>query len=104
MHTFKYSPKKGTVAEKMDGQVEGNIKEQRSEKIISLSDKNQLEYNKGYIGKKLDVLFEEMDENGYFKGHTSNYIVVKVKTNKNLENKILKIKIKDVDGLDLIGE
>ena len=30
--------------------------------------------------------FEEIDENGYFKGHTTNYLVVKVKTNKNLEN------------------
>ena len=104
IHTFKYSPKKGTVAEKMEEQVEGNIKELRSEKIISLSDKNQQEYNKKYIGKELDVLFEEMDNDGYFKGHTSNYMLVKVKTNKNLENNIKKIRIKDVDGLELIGE
>ena len=104
IHTFKYSPKKGTVAEKMEEQVEGNIKELRSEKIISLSDKNQQEYNKKYVDKELDVLFEEMDNDGYFKGHTSNYMLVKVKTNKNLENNIKKIKIKDVDGLELIGE
>ncbi len=104
MHTFKYSPKKGTVAEKMDGQVEGDIKDIRSEKIINLSNQNQLEYNKKYIGRKLDVLFEEMDSDGYFKGHTSNYMLVKVKTNKNLENNILKIEIKNVDGLELIGE
>ena len=104
MHTFKYSPKKGTVAEKMDGQVEGDIKDIRSEKIIDLSNQNQLEYNKKYIGRKLDVLFEEMDSDGYFKGHTSNYMLVKVKTNKNLKNNILKIEIKDVDGLELIGE
>ena len=104
MHTFKYSPKKGTVAEKMDEQVEGDVKDLRSEKIIDLSNQNQLEYNKKYIGRKLDVLFEEMDSDGYFKGHTSNYMLVKVKTNKNLENNILKIEIKDVDGLELIGE
>lgn len=104
MHTFKYSPKKGTVAKKMDGQVEGDIKDIRSEKIIDLSNQNQLEYNKKYIGRKLDVLFEEMDSDGYFKGHTSNYMLVKVKTNKNLKNNILKIEIKDVDGLELIGE
>ena len=66
----------------MEEQVEGNIKELRSEKIISLSDKNQQEYNKKYIDKELDVLFEEMDSDGYFKGHTSNYMLVKVKTNK----------------------
>ena len=104
MHTFKYSPKKGTVAEKMNNQVDENIKELRSKKIIDLSNKNGLEYNKQYIGKELYVLFEEVDNDGYYKGHTSNYMLVKVKTNKNLENNIYKVKIKDIDELELIGE
>lgn len=103
MHIFKYSPKKGTVAEKMKNQVDGNIKEVRSDKLIELSDKNEIEYNKAYIGKAVQVLFEEND-NGYFKGHTDNYMLVKVKTNENLEDKILNVKIIESDGLELIGE
>ena len=104
MHIFKYSPKKGTVAEKMDGQVDGSIKELRSQKLIKLSNENQIEFNKNELGKSLKVLFEEIDKDGYFKGHTSNYITVKVKTKENLENKILDVKITDVDGLELIGK
>ena len=75
MHIFKYSPKKGTAAIKMKNQVDGKIKEERSKKLIELSNKNQNEYNESYIGKTVKVLFEEY-KNGYFKGHTANYIMV----------------------------
>ncbi len=104
MHIFKYSPKNGTKAEKMDNQVDGNIKELRSQKLIELSDKNEIEYNKSLLGKSLSVLFEEQDKDGYYKGHTSNYILVKVKTNEKLENKIENVSINKSEGKDLIGE
>ena len=102
MHVFKYSPRKGTVAEKLPNQIDGNIKEQRSHKLIDLSNKNEKEYLTDYIGKELEVLFEQ-EENGYYKGHTKNYIVVNTK-GKNLENKILKVKITKQDNLELYGE
>lgn len=103
MHVFKYSPKKGTVAEKMENQVDGNIKEERSSKLIELSDKNEIECNSSCINKIVKVLFEERDKDGYFKGHTANYMQVKVKTDENLENKILDVTITKLDGLELIG-
>ena len=72
MHIFKYSPRKGTVAEKLPNQVDGNIKEERSRKLIELSNNMQNQTNNQYIGKTVKVLFEEY-ENGYYKGHTTNY-------------------------------
>ena len=88
MHIFKYSPKKGTVAKNMKNQIDGKVKEERSSKLIELSDNNQNGYNEKYIGKEVKVLFEEY-KNGYFKGHTSNYIMVNVKEDKINENKIV---------------
>ena len=90
MHVFKYSPRSGTVAAKMPNQIDGNVKEERSNKLIELSDKNEKEYNQQYIGKEVEVLLEER-EGEYLKGHTTNYMVVKMKTNENLENTIQKI-------------
>ena len=90
MHVFKYSPRSGTVAAKMPNQIDGNIKEERSNKLIELSDENEKEYNQKYIGKEVEVLLEER-EGEYLKGHTTNYMVVKMKTNENLENTIQKI-------------
>ena len=104
MHIFKYSPKKGTAAEKMSHQVDGGIKEKRSKILIKMSEENQKKYNKSYLGKTLKVLFEEKDLEGFFKGHTSNYIPVKVRTNENLENKILDVTIESADNLELVGK
>ena len=106
MHIFKYSPRKGTRAAVMPNQIDGNVKEERSRKLIELSDKNEKEYNKQYIGKEVEVLFEEPHlENGrrYMKGHTTNYLVVKVETNENWENEIKQVKIAELAGLELIG-
>ena len=74
MHIFKYSPRKGTKAEAMENQVPGEIKELRSKILLKLSDDNEKEYLKSYVGKNLEVLFEER-EGEYFKGHTGNYIM-----------------------------
>mgnify|MGYP002611055956 FL=1 len=90
MHVFKYSPRKGTKAAVMPNQIAGNIKEERSKRLIELSDKNEMEYNESYIGKKVEVLFEE-EKSETYKGHTQNYIMVHCKSDKNLDNKIVKV-------------
>ena len=95
MHVFKYSPRKGTKAAVMENQVSGNIKEERSKRLIELSNKNEIEYNNKYIGKEVEVLFEEKKD-GIYKGHTQNYIMIHCNTDENLENKIEKVLCKEV--------
>ena len=102
LHVFRYSPRKGTVAAKMKDQVDSKIKEERSHKLIKLSDKCEKEILDKYIGKKVKVLFEKQ-EGEYIKGHTTNYLVVKIKDSK-LENQILDINITSREELELIGE
>ena len=106
MHVFKYSQRRGTRAAVMPNQIDGNIKEERSRKLIELSDKNEMEYNKEYIGKGVEVLFEEPHmENGkrFMKGHTTNYLVVKMETEEELENRLEKVRVVGLDGLELVG-
>lgn len=104
MHVFKYSPRKGTKAATMPNQIEGNIKEKRSKKLIELSNQNQEEQNRNYIGKEVEVLLEEQ-EGEYIKGHTSNYIMVYVKSNNVKMKNIVKLaKIIEKKGENLIGE
>ncbi len=90
MHVFKYSPRKGTKAAVMLNQINGDIKEERSKKLIELSDRNEIEYNKSYIGKNVEVLFEE-EKDGMYKGHTQNYIMVYCQSKENLDNKIIDV-------------
>lgn len=95
MHVFKYSQRKGTKAAVMPNQIDGKVKEERSKKLIELSNENEYNYNKKYIGREVEVLFEER-EGEYLKGHTTNYIVVKHKTDKDdLINKIAKVRVSE---------
>ena len=105
MHVFKYSPRNGTVAAKMANQIDGTVKEERSNKLIELSDHNQICYQEKYLGKNIDVLFEET-ESGYTKGHTSNYMEVKVKGEKaELIDQIKSVELVEIDkkNIELIG-
>lgn len=90
MHVFKYSPRRGTKAAVMLNQINGDIKEERSKKLIELSDRNEIEYNNSYIGKNVEVLFEE-EKDGMYKGHTQNYIMVYCQSKENLDNKIMDV-------------
>ena len=90
MHIFKYSPRKGTKAAVMPNQINGDIKEERSKKLIELSDRNEIEHNKSYIGKNVEVLFEE-EKDGMYKGHTQNYIMVYCQSKEKLDNKIIDV-------------
>ena len=95
MHVFKYSPRKGTKAAVMANQVPGNIKEERSKKLIELSNEKEFNYNSQYIGKDVDVLFEE-EKTGVYKGHTQNYIMVYCESKEKLDNKIKSVSCKKV--------
>lgn len=103
MHIFKYSPRKGTKASQMKEQIDGKIKEERSQKLIELSNRNEKEYNQKYIGKEVEVLWEE-EKNGYYQGHTKNYILAVVKSKDNIENKFIKAKCKEADKNHIVLE
>ena len=105
MHIFKYSRRKGTKADKMENQIKPQVQEERSKKLLTLSDHNQEKYNKEYIGKTMEVLFEEK-QGEYIKGHTQNYIVVKVKESdiNSYHNKLREILITDIEKEELIGK
>ena len=96
MHVFKYSPRKGTKAAVMPNQIDGNKKEERSRRLIELSNQNEKAYNEQYIGKEVEVLFEE-EKNGIWQGHTKNYILAHYKTEENMENKLIKLQCKEAE-------
>ncbi len=101
MHIFKYSQRKGTKAAVMPNQVDGAIKEQRSKVLLELSDENEKMYNSEYVGKTVEVLFEEKDGE-FYKGHTTNYIEVLAKGD-NLENAICDVIVSESCDTHLIG-
>ena len=102
IHVFKYSRRSGTKAAVMPNQVSSEVQEERSKKIIELSKQIQAEYNKSYIGKTVRVLVEEKTE-GYYKGHTDNYLYVNLKSEEDIENKMVDVTIENAEDENLCG-
>lgn len=96
MHVFKYSPRKGTKAEKFPDQVDGNKKEDRSNVLIEMSNKNEKEFAKQYIGKEIEVLFEREHD-----GHTTNYLEVESEES-HIPNEISRVKVKKIENGKLL--
>ena len=104
MHVFKYSPRTGTKAAAIKEQIPGDIKEKRSKALLELSDKNEEEYLQRYIGKTVEVLFEEQDKDGFYRGHTANYIMVKAKCNRDVSGESFKVNIIEASHTELLGD
>ncbi|EQB88253.1 threonylcarbamoyladenosine tRNA methylthiotransferase MtaB [Clostridium punense] len=106
MHIFKYSPRTGTKAAEMDFQVDGNIKEQRSNKLIELNSKNEKEFMEKFLNRETDVLYEEevKGRENYYIGYTPNYIKVITHSEKDLKGKILPTKLMAVESENMIGK
>lgn len=105
MHIFKYSKRKGTKAEEMENQVDERVKSDRSDELLKLNNVFREKYIKEYIGKTADILFEEkilIANEMYFVGYTKEYVRVAVKTDKDLRNKIVCVKIKSLLNKEIL--
>jgi threonylcarbamoyladenosine tRNA methylthiotransferase MtaB len=79
MHVFKYSRRKGTIADRMENQVADSIKNARSDELIELDDGLSENYRESFVGEKEKVLVEEYvekDGKKYAVGHTRRYVKV----------------------------
>ena len=80
------------------GQIPEQIKAKRSARLIELGEKNRRAYEESFLGKTVEVLVEEKsDVNGkeMWTGHTKEYMKIALESEKNLQNCILNVQIKD---------
>ena len=79
IHTFPYSIRKGTEAEKMEGHLPDNVKEERAGIIKQISAEKYQAFLNSNIGEEAEVLIEKhLDKRGKYKGLTRNYITVRL--------------------------
>ena len=102
LHVFPYSPRQGTPAAKMKDQINGKIKHERVKSLMDLSYKLQSEFAQQQIGRVLEVLIEEKEDD-YMVGHASNYLKVKTKLPLDSIGHIYRIRIEQCDDTVLIG-
>ncbi len=79
IHTFPYSIRTGTAAEKMSGHLPDKIKEQRANIIKQISAEKYKKFLHSNIGQEAEVLIEKhLDKHGKYKGLTRNYINIRL--------------------------
>ncbi len=77
IHTFPYSIRKGTIAEKMEGHLPDKIKDERATVIKKISAEKYQEFVDSNIGHEAEVLIEKrLDKSGKYKGVTRNYLTL----------------------------
>ncbi len=82
MHVFKYSPRKGTVAAKMEDQLTDKEKTARSSVLLNMTKQQSKDFRSLFIGKKETILWEDVEKIGnesYLIGLTTRYVRVAIK-------------------------
>ena len=102
MHIFPYSRRPGTPADKMPGQHNNATKEARSRAAIAVAEEMSRAYRVNFVGRTLEVLFEEKDGE-FYTGHAPNYVKVYAK-GENLHNEIRTVTVLEVYQDGVIGQ
>lgn len=103
IHVFPYSPRQGTPASQMLNQVGDKIKKERSQRILALAKESAQNFSRQFLGKTMPVLWEKQTDDTW-SGHTDNYLKVYTKSDKDLTNRLLPVKLTKVSGDGVWGE
>ena len=105
VHTFSFSPRKGTVAYDMPDQLPNDVKSERNRTMTFKSDQTRNRVMEDFIGFEDTALLEQQLPDGDFTAYTSRYIPVTVKNSSHLcSGDIVKVKLVDINGQRMTAE
>ncbi len=101
-HVFPFSMRKGTTAAREPDHIQHQVKKERVRQLNILGERKLLTFSQQQLGKINKVLFEQQD-NGYWEGYTTNFIKVKVLSDKNLKNCIMDVRLSEIENGEVVG-
>ena len=106
LHVFPFSPRVGTIAARMDGEVDAAVKKRRGALLRRLGARKTEAFNRRFEGRTMNVLFEGRREpgTGYLQGVTDNYIRVFAPGPDSAKNSIAPVRLTDVRNGRVIGK
>ncbi|MDE3000247.1 MAG: tRNA (N(6)-L-threonylcarbamoyladenosine(37)-C(2))-methylthiotransferase MtaB [Gemmatimonadota bacterium] len=105
LHVFPFSPRAGTFAARMGGEVDAAVKKRRGVLLRRLGERKTEAFNRRFEGRTMDVLFEDRrePETGYLQGVTGNYIRVFAPGPDSAKNAVAPVRLTDVRPGRVIG-
>ncbi|MCR5599948.1 MAG: tRNA (N(6)-L-threonylcarbamoyladenosine(37)-C(2))-methylthiotransferase MtaB [Ruminococcus sp.] len=98
VHVFRYSRRKGTRADKMDGQIPESVKTVRWQEMTAAADETREKYLSSLVGKTVSVLFERENSTEFHRGYAPDYTQIKISRKnpeKSLRNQIISVIIEE---------
>ena len=78
VHIFSYSPRIGTKAATMAGQVDRKTKRLRSRQLHGVADRSRREVLQGLVGTTTDMLIEQRTDGGRYAGYSTNFVRIEL--------------------------
>ena len=97
-HVFRYSRRKGTVADRMPDQIPEPVKAERSAVLLDLNRKNRLAYAKQFIGEPREVLLETAEDGKVgpvWTGYTPEYLRLRVTASDGMPGQYVSVTVKE---------
>ena len=105
LHIFPFSAREGTRAAAMEGKVPPGVKKQRVSLLKKLDAEKRRRFYERFLGSDAWIIPEGKIYKGvYVRGYADNYLPVHLPAQKGIENNMIKVKIKEIQGELLIGE
>ncbi|HEY6872047.1 MAG TPA: tRNA (N(6)-L-threonylcarbamoyladenosine(37)-C(2))-methylthiotransferase MtaB [Geobacteraceae bacterium] len=104
LHVFPFSPRAGTPAATMPGQVNGTVIRSRAQMLRRLSDRKKRAYYQGFLGRELQVLVQGREPDGLLKGLSRTYIPVLLAGDDSLINTEVTVRVTEVARESVRGE
>lgn len=103
--TFVYSKREGTVAAKMDGQIDEEVSKSRIKRLIDLVNSITREQSQRYVGRTVEILCEDYDDKkGMYLGRDEFGRMAYFQSEKSLIGEFVNVKIASANGISLLGE
>lgn len=103
--TFVYSPREGTKAAAMDGQIPADVKKDRIMRLVDIQNEINREESSKYVGRTVEILFEDYDEKKQkYMGRDERGRMAYCEYSENVVGKFAEVEITSTGGMSLIGK
>lgn len=103
--TFVYSPREGTKAAAMDGQIPADVKKDRIMRLVDIQNEINREESSKYVGSTVEILFEDYDEKKQkYMGRDERGRMAYCEYPENVVGKFAEVEITSTGGMSLIGK
>jgi threonylcarbamoyladenosine tRNA methylthiotransferase MtaB len=108
-HVFRFSPRQGTPAARMRGQIKDEVKKARSERLLALNEQDARRFRERFLGETVEVLVEAR-KHGRWEGLTDNYLRVELEgppnaadTDRDWQNTLVKARLVELVDDGVLG-